>query len=515
MAKVLCVEVGYQTIKIVEMDYQKKSPKVYRYVSCDTPKGVIRDGYLSEEHLEQLAQVIKKVLTENKIRTKRVLFSICSGKIISREILIPGVKPVQIGAVIQANITEYFPIELDDYKVSYLLIKTFHEGENAGKHKVLIIAAEKKFLQGYENLAELLNLRLVDIDYAGNGIFQAIKNSAGAEGILVARVEEENCIITIAKHGVLVLQRNVNTGFADAKSTEIVEENRIQLINTIQRIIDFYGAQSEENTIKKIYLAGSCSENEDLKRQIETQTMTVCKRLDKIRGVHLHSAIEDLPVSLFATVVGSGVSSIGFSNEKEKERHETNYLNASLLMLILILVLVTGIFSMSMIPYLMAEMEEKEIARKEEVYAPAKEVYEQYTSVKGIYEQVKIGHEMTLHSNDGIIDFLEELEEMLPVDVEVTEFASNDTDCVMTMRVSDKETAAKIIDNLRQFESIEQIQVSSIMEESKKSEEDEIEVSEDTKVYFSINCTYRKEQASVRSNGAEVVQTESMEEPID
>ena len=516
MAKVLCVEIGYATIKIAEMDYQRKNPRVYRYFESATPEKVIKDGYLDETKLDIVAGAVKAMLTEHKIRTKRVLFTVFSGKIISREILIPGVKPAQIGAVIQANITEYFPIELDDYKISHLLVKTFHEGEHAGKHKVLIIAAEKALLAGYETLAEKLNLRLVDIDYAGNGIFQATRNSAGSEGILVVRVEDENSIITILKQGTLVLQRNVNIGIHLKDDADVMEENKLQLINTLQRIIDFYSAQNEENTIEKIYLVGNGSKEEQLQKDIENQTMISCRLLDKIRGVHILPAIEDIPVSAFATVVGSGMCSIGLANEKEKERYDTNYLNACILMLVLIVVLSVGLLSLALLPYHMAELEEKEISRKETLYAPAREVYEQYTSLKELHQEISIGRQLTLHSNDGILDFLEELEEMLPVDVEVTEFVSNDTDCVISMCVADKETAAKVIDNLRQFESIKNVTVSSITEEKEKKEEKEGLYQGDSIIYFTVNCTYyeRTQTPGTVSDTADVIQ-ETEELPMD
>ena len=197
MAKVLCVEIGVSVTKIAEMDYMVKRPKVYQCIEVKTPEGAIKDGYLNLGKTEALKEAIKNVLTEKKIRTKRVLFTVFSGKIISREIVLPGVKTHQIGAVIEANISEYFPIELDDYKVSHFHITTIREGENAGKHKVLVIAIEKELLDAYDKLATELGLRIVDIDYAGNSIVQAAKHSAGAGAIMVVKMEEENAIITI------------------------------------------------------------------------------------------------------------------------------------------------------------------------------------------------------------------------------------------------------------------------------------------------------------------------------
>ena len=72
MAKMLSVEIGLSTIKIAEMDYQAKKPKVYRCLELPTPEKAIKDGHINPAKMEILADTIKSTLVENKIRTKKV-----------------------------------------------------------------------------------------------------------------------------------------------------------------------------------------------------------------------------------------------------------------------------------------------------------------------------------------------------------------------------------------------------------------------------------------------------------
>ena len=83
MAKVLCVEIGCTTIRLCEMDYKAKSPKIYHYFEIPTPIGAVMDGYLLIDKIEEVKSAIQTVLTENKIRTKKVIFSIFSSSCIS------------------------------------------------------------------------------------------------------------------------------------------------------------------------------------------------------------------------------------------------------------------------------------------------------------------------------------------------------------------------------------------------------------------------------------------------
>ncbi len=496
MAKMLTIEIGCSSTKIVEMDYQSKKPKIYKCVSLATPQGAVADGYIIPEHVEQLKTSIKEALKQNKIRTRRVLFTVFSGKIITREIMLPGVRQHQINAVIESNITEYFPIELDDYKISHMLINTYRDGENAGKHKVLVIAAEKALLSGYEKLAEDLGLNIVDIDYAGNSAYQAVRQSIGAEAVLTVKVEDENALVTIVKQGVMVMQRTVNYQLGLHEEMTVSDsESASVLVGTVLRVIDFYLSNNEDSRIDHIFVIGEGSKKQEIIDIMAEQAGLPCRTLDSIRGVTVSKRAQDEPLNLYAAAIGAGISSVGFDAEKEKERHETNYVSASLLMIVLVAVVVLALISFSLVPYNAALLEKHSLEKKQEQLEPARIVYEQYNGMVDLYSRVEYGTQLTEHSNDGILEFLAELEEKLPSDVEVSEFSSDDEQCVITMRVSGKETAAGVIKNLREFETLDSLSVESIVEEKNDEEDTAAIVSEDdTTIKFTVTAKYKVQE---------------------
>ncbi len=492
MAKrMLSIEVGCSATKIVEMDYQSKKPRVYRCVDVKTPEGAVRDGYLNPEKMEVLKDAVKEALKANKIRTKRVLFTVFSGKIITREIVLPGVKTHQINAIIESNVTEYFPIELSDYKITHMHISTFREGENVGKHKVLVIAAEKVLIEGYEKLAEQLGLNIVDIDYAGNSVFQATKQSAGAEAIMAVKVEGENALVTIIRQGTMVMQRtvNYNIGYQDDEPVSMDDAARV-LVGTVLRVIDFYVSNNEDNRIEQIYIMGDGSKESMILDMMVEQTQLPCRVLDTVRGTVIGKKAEFVPLNVFAAAIGAGISSVGFDADKEKERHETNYVSASVLMILFFIVMTGALLSFALIPYNSALMEQKDLEKKQQQYEPARVVHDQYLGMKQLLSKVRYGHALTERSNDSILDFLSELEDKMPADVEFTEFVSDDEQCVITMRVADKETAAGVIEIFRDFESLLSVTVESITEEKDGDGKDISEEDGSSTIYFTINCVY-------------------------
>jgi len=499
MAKVLSIEIGSSMIKIVEMDFQAKKPKIYKCVDVKTPDGAVRDGYLDPEKMEALRSTISGTLKENKMRAKRVLFTVFSGKIISREITVPILKEHQIGAFIESNANEYFPIELNDYKLAHSVIESYYEGDNAGRHKVLVMAAENSLFVPYERLAAALGLHIMDIDYAANSAIQAARQSAGANAIMVVKAEPEYALITILQQGTMRMQRTLNYSIGRGTSGMASEaENNEMLVGTVARMIDFYASNNEENKVEQIYLMGEGSREQTLLDMMAEQTGLPSRLLDNVRSAAATKSMADAHVNVFAAAIGAGIKSVGFDAEKEKERHETNYVSACFLMILLFVVAAGGLSFISIVPYNTALAEQQSLQLKQQQLEPARVVHDQYLGLKDFVEQLRYGNKLTEHFNDGIVAFLEELESSLPAEVELTDFSSDDAQCVMTIRVGDKETAAGIIQMLRGFESLETVTVESLIEEVTENTlegvmEEVLEGNEVKTINFTVTCTYKTE----------------------
>ena len=214
MAKVLSIEISNSLIRICEMDYKKKNPRVYRQAMVPTPPGAISDGYLNG--IDDLRTAIRRALNDNQMKTKEVIFTIASSKIVNREVMLPAVKkPSMLGTMIRNNLNEYFPIDLSSYEIAHQILEQMSDGPEAGKYRTMIMAAEKSLVDGYDKLATLCGLRLVSLDYAGNSMFQAIKNEDTAARIMLLKIEETQTMVSIVKNKSLMLQRTINYGLAE------------------------------------------------------------------------------------------------------------------------------------------------------------------------------------------------------------------------------------------------------------------------------------------------------------
>ncbi|MBH1939784.1 pilus assembly protein PilM [Mobilitalea sibirica] len=123
--KVLSIVIGTECTKVCEVSYKKnyknKGIKVYRSISFPTPPDTIEDGFIKDK--TAFGEVLKSELREGKLKSDKVIFSVASSKIANREVIIPPVKEKRIMDIITTGASEYFPIELNEYILSYLILE--------------------------------------------------------------------------------------------------------------------------------------------------------------------------------------------------------------------------------------------------------------------------------------------------------------------------------------------------------------------------------------------------------
>ena len=130
--------------------------------------------------------------------------------------------------------------------------------------------------------------------------------------------------------------------------------------------------------------------------------------------------------------------------------------------------------------------------------APIVDTYNKYMDTKALYDEVGKMYGMTADRNDGLKNFVEELEQKLPSDTVITAFNSDGATVTLGFRAASKEEAVNIINNMRSFDSIAAISVSAINE----AQDEESGMKTET---FTITCTYKPVDAvSGNAAGADV-----------
>ena len=521
--KAISIEIGSSVTRLCEVDYKAKSHKVYRRVTIPTPQGVVNEGMLKAT--PELVEAINKAIKESKMSAKQVVFTITSGRIASREAIIPFVKENRIADVVKANASDYFPVDLSQYELAYNILGTVGEGKNAKQYKLLVMAAPQALLNGYYDLAKELKLELAAIDYAGNSIYQVAKDKGAHGASLVMKIDERSTLVMAIQNSVLTFTRNVPYGVDDAIQTIIdsvrwsntdtvldavdtmalndctvfpeIKDALEMLIGGISKVVDYYASHNTDAPVEQIYITGMGADIKGLGSMIAEDINLPVDVLRQVPGWNLEKSFRTQFYGGYVACVGAAAAPLGFKkDEKKKKNNEKSgadgkkggFNPAPIAYLFLVAGIGAGV-ALSVISTLRkmeAERQNMELRAQNSSLEAIIPIYNEYTATLATYNLVQSMYSMTENRNEELVEFLEELEDKMPADVHVVSFTSNLDGIAINMNVSTKGEAAVAIEQLRTFNSLlpGSVTVNSIVENT----DDETGV---VSVDFAVAAIYR------------------------
>lgn len=560
--RVLSIEIGNSFTKICEIDYKVKKPKVYKVLTVETPEGVVVDGML--QPTQEYADHLVNALGTNGIRTKRVIFTISSTRVASREVQIPNVKANKIEALVKTNANDYFPVDLTQYEIGHYLAGGLTE---EGKLRVMALAVPKALLDSYYQLAQMCGWEVECFDYSSNSLYQILRDEKSEKVTMMIKIDENNTIVTVLSAGKVLLQRTVAYGVQDAIETMIAsgayavndpmsaverfqkktclnrvlhqgdklwEENAGRwededagnvevtaarqkitsslepLIVGVNRVIDFYDSRNSNTPIERTYvtgLGGSFSGMSKLFTNcLERKVHTLSDMDDKIG---MSKAIRSTRPAAYISCLGAVLAPVGLIDKSTQKAKGltvvsgTNYTFVSVAVLVLGVILSIAMAVTSLTRYFGTVAENVALQARVEELQPAQTVYNEYLSAAAQYDKYKYLYEYTENPNENLVEFINELEQILPDSFYTDSFSSDQTGISMTVNVEGKAAAARTILNIRNMESIEDVQISNITDN-----QDEMGGSW---VMFSMTGTYRELSDETEETGETVESTQSVQ----
>lgn len=539
--RVLSIEIGNSFTKICEIDYKVKKPKVYKVLTVETPEGVVVDGML--QPTQEYADHLVNALGTNGIRTKKVIFTISSTRVASREVQIPNVKANKIEALVKTNANDYFPVDLTQYEIGHYLAGGLTE---EGKLRVMALAVPKALLNSYYQLAQMCGWEVECFDYSSNSLYQILRDEKSEKVTMMIKIDENSTIVTVLSAGKVLLQRTVAYGVQDAIETMIAsgayavndpmsaverfqkktclnrvlhqgdklwEENagrwededagnvevtaaRQKITSTLEplivgvnRVIDFYDSRNGDTPIERTYvtgLGGSFSGMSKLFTNcLERKVHTLSDMEDKIG---MSKAIRSTRPAAYISCLGAVLAPVGLIDKSQQKAKGmtvvsgTNYTFVSVAVLVLGVILSIAMAVTSLTRYFGTVAENVALQARVEELQPAQTVYNEYLSTAAQYDKYKYLYEYTENPNENLVEFINELEQILPSSFWTNSFSSDMEGISMSVTVEGKAAAARTILNIRNMESIEDVQISNITDAQNELGE--------SAVTFSITGTY-------------------------
>ena len=533
MARFLSIEAESTQIRVGEVEISGRKGRMLQCFCVPVPQGSVEDGQIRDT--KGLGELLRQQLNERGIRTKKAWFVTGSTRIASREVQIPLVKKSRIQSIIEANATDYFPIDVTKYVMSYIILGITGEkgkkGEEAEQKKaadqerqyrLMVYASPKAISTAYYEFAQSAGLTLSGITFTGNTVYQTVQEEYTSGAHILIKVELENTGISIIRDGKLSFQRNINYGMESAVETirsfpqfgdrlevqdalqllsekkwiypsldgqigeepdtvksEVTESLRY-LVGNISRIMDYYISRNGDVNFESIVLCGMGGQVQGLAELLTQELGQKVELLTKITRYSVPDTNKNEGLFLYIAVmdpVKSGLNLMEKTGRKQKEVKETlsgAWVVFGVGALAAVALAVAGVGARIYQTHEQDRLNQR-IAEEQSI----EDVYAAYNNAKSQYDNFQSMYAYTNTPNEGLEAFIQEMEEKMPSSITVETFSSTGSQVSFSMRVASKSEAANTLIQLRTFDSLSSVTTTGIDE------------GEDGTVTMSVTCTYR------------------------
>ena len=533
MARFLSIEAESTQIRVGEVEISGRKGRMLQCFCVPVPQGSVEDGQIRDT--KGLGELLRQQLNERGIRTKKAWFVTGSTRIASREVQIPLVKKSRIQSIIEANATDYFPIDVTKYVMSYIILGITGEkgkkGEEAEQKKVadqerqyrlMVYASPKAISTAYYEFAQSAGLTLSGITFTGNTVYQTVQEEYTSGAHILIKVELENTGISIIRDGKLSFQRNINYGMESAVETirsfpqfgdrlevqdalqllsekkwiypsldgqigeepdtvksEVTESLRY-LVGNISRIMDYYISRNGNVNFESIVLCGLGGQVQGLAELLTQELGQKVELLTKITRYSVPDTNKNEGLFLYIAVmdpVKSGLNLMEKTGRKQKEVKET--LSGAWVVFGVGALAAVALAAAGVGARIYQTHEQERLNQRIAEEQSIEDVYAAYNNAKSQYDNFQSMYAYTNTPNEGLEAFIQEMEEKMPSSITVETFSSTGSQVSFSMRVASKSEAANTLIQLRTFDSLSSVTTTGIDE------------GEDGTVTMSVTCTYR------------------------
>lgn len=538
--KVLSIEVGLHQTRVCELEAGKKNPHVFNCITFDTPENIVEDGFILDKDL--MAQTLKTHLSSAKMTAKEAIFTIASTKLANREVVIPMVRDDKIQSIIDASATEYFPLDVSEYTISYSILEKINTKEEK-KIKLLLLAAPNNLIKNIYSFAEIAGLRVQALDYIGNSAYQLLKNKLGAGVNVSVMINDQTTIVNIMENEKLALQRAIpygsmnivsavldNSVFNKNTSREAMQllmqegiinahidmggeasrgvsmasdsydrvmreirgreevTNTIQYImNNVNRVLDYYMSRNSDKRINAIYLTGIGSKFKGIEILFSNETGFDVKRIESLFGVAFNKGLSMQAGAQadYLAAIGATIAPVGFVPEDIRGNEKSGVgSKRALLGFGLSCAVGLGLIGVSFTNLKMAEMKQSSLTDKIDEKSYIENVYETHRVAKESYLYSEYMYNLTSNRNYQLNELKEELASVLPTNMKVTSLTSSANGLTMNIEAkSNKYSIAELLIQLKKIPSISDASISTITENIDENGDGDLET-------FTVVCSY-------------------------
>jgi type IV pilus assembly protein PilM len=227
----LGIEINSERVNVVQLRRKGQSSyKLICHASAVLPEGTVEEGRINDPIA--LGETIRSLLSEKKIKAKRVATAVPGRETVSRLIRLPAEIPDNElrEMVLNQEASLYLPFPREDADVDYQKLGTSLDDDGVERLEILMVATPREVTDTYLQTMEIAQLQVDIVEVASFSIIRALRDelvkfSSMAEAVAIIDIEYESTEITITVDGVPQFSRTVAIG------TEQIQNAQLRALN--------------------------------------------------------------------------------------------------------------------------------------------------------------------------------------------------------------------------------------------------------------------------------------------
>jgi len=324
------VDIGSHSIKVVEIDHNKRGRFLKNFGAIGLARNAIREGDIVE--MEIVAEALKKLFKNLKIRNRNVAVALSGYPVMAKRITLPNADKGAIESTIHDHAEQYIPFDINDVNLDFDVLKSetdFSENENPDEEDnaldIMLVAAKKDVIDGYLNLLAAADLHPGVLDVDVFSLQNAAEMSIGdkEEGYAIVNVGAEELGINTVVNGASLFSRDSSFGGSQITDLimshfdvdfEMAEEKKMgamqdkpwdenllvavaavisDWVQEIKRALDFVETTYPDKTISKIFICGGSCRIKGFQGFLEDRTGLPVKELNPFSSLVLDHDLFD------------------------------------------------------------------------------------------------------------------------------------------------------------------------------------------------------------------------------
>jgi type IV pilus assembly protein PilM len=343
---IIGIDVGISAVKIVRLLESRGTFSLENIGIMPLAPETIVDNTIMDS--TAVVESIKNLLSSMKIKTKQVATSVSGHSVIIRKITLPLMTEAELDASIQWEAEQYIPFDISEVNLDFQILG--EDPKDPSQMNVVLVAAKKDFVDDYYAVFSEAGLEpmVMDVDcFAVENMFDY--NYGFVEGELIALIDlgSSATSVNVLRGDTSVFTRDIQTGgyllseelqkrlglssddaeraklgatdFPDVDPEaikEVLADAIDNLVNEVQRSLDFFAANSSEEKVTKIYLAGGVSASDQVVAVMEERVGVAVERVNPFRNLKINEKQFDMEYlkaigPMFSVATGLAMRKVG------------------------------------------------------------------------------------------------------------------------------------------------------------------------------------------------------------